>query len=215
MATRQKMKMTIADRILAIVHSDGLGKRVYTPKDFNGFGSTNAVYKALSRLTGNGSLQRIGKGLYFWPAVSKVLNRSVPPAPDAVVAAIAKRDGVDIVPDDIFAANDLGFTDAVPAKPVYRTSGHRRMTITVGGQTIVLKPMTNPQRAATDRGAIKVIQALTFIREDGARRADAIGKLRQSLMALSDKALLSLRRAADKLPAWMGSLVRTLAASPS
>ena len=61
-----------------------------------------------------------------------MLKGPVPVDLDAAIAALVRRDGVRIMPDGLDAANQLGLTNAVPAKAIYVTDGHSR-TLKIGG----------------------------------------------------------------------------------
>ena len=106
----------IADKIMQRVSVHNSGGWVCTPKDFLDLGSREAVDQALSRLAKAGRLRRVGHGLYDAPRISNVLNRTAPVNLDAAIAALARRDGVRIMPAGLVAANQLGLTNAVPAK---------------------------------------------------------------------------------------------------
>ena len=201
----------LTHRIIAAVHRYGAGNRVFTPADFAPhLGNDVSVRKALSRLVADGKLVRLRQGLYFWPKVSKVLKVSVPPSPDAVVDAIARRDGVVIVPDNLVAANDVGVTNAVPAKPVYLTTGNP-MTIHIGGQTITLKKASKPVAAvAKARVAAKVVQTLTWLGKKGASRAENIAALRKYV---GTRGKLPPLPRLDSLPKWMRDIVCALLSS--
>src|SRR5579864_3820471 len=116
----------LSDKIMRRVRGYGRGKRVFSPADFHDLGSRSAIYKALSRLADSGDLRRVGRGLYDLPQQNAFLGRASPPSLDAVVNGISRRDGVSVMPDHIVAANALGLTTAVPAKPVFLTSGSER-----------------------------------------------------------------------------------------
>jgi hypothetical protein len=206
--TKRPKKRMLADRIMAAVRHHGRGGRVFTPSDFSRLGSDPSVRKALSRLVTDGKLNRIRQGLYFWPRISKVLGVPVPPSPDAIVDAIARRDHATIVPDNIVAANDIGVTNAVPAKAVYLTTGNA-MTITVAGQTIQIKKATKPVAAVAKCGlaAAKFVQAIAWLGKKAAARADNLAVMRRRLSASERHALgLSL----SGLPQWMQNVVRAL-----
>ena len=127
--------MRIADKIMERVAAHGTGKWVCTPKDFLDLGSREAVDQALSRLVKACRLRRVGHGLYDMPRMSDMLKRPAPVNLDAAIAALARRDDVRIMPDGLVAANQLGLTNAVPAKTSYVTDGHSR-TLTIDGRTV-------------------------------------------------------------------------------
>ena len=117
------------------VSAYGRGRWVCTPKDFLDLGSREAVDQALSRLVKACQLRRVGHGLYDMPRMSDVLKRPAPVNLDAAIAALARRDGVRIMPDGLAAANQLGLTNALPAKASYVTDGSSR-TLKIDGRTV-------------------------------------------------------------------------------
>ena len=98
----------MADKIMERVSAHDSGKWVCTPRDFLDLGSREAVDQALYRLVKAGQLRRVGHGLYDMPRISEVLKRPAPVDLDAAIAAIARRDGVRIMPDGLVSANQLG-----------------------------------------------------------------------------------------------------------
>ena len=64
-----------------------------------------------------------------------MLKRPAPVDLDAAVAALARRDGIRIMPDGATAAHRLGLTTAVPARASYVTDGATR-TVGIDGGTI-------------------------------------------------------------------------------
>lgn len=68
----------LQDVLLNQIIRQGRGK-VFTPKDFLELGSRDAVDQALSRLVKDGSIQRLGRGLYYYPPdLSTAWNPSLP-----------------------------------------------------------------------------------------------------------------------------------------
>ena len=136
----------MADKIMTRVSAHSCGRWVCTPKDFLDLGSREAVDQALSRLVKAGKLRRGGHGFYDMPRISNVLKRPAPVDLDAAIAALARRDGVRIMPDGLAAANQLGLTNAVPAKASYVTDGHSR-TVKIDGRTVRFRH-AGPERHA-------------------------------------------------------------------
>ncbi|MCY4187151.1 MAG: DUF6088 family protein [Bryobacterales bacterium] len=93
----------IADKIMQRVPIHDSGGWVCTPRDFLDLGSRQAVDQAISRLAKSGQLRRMGHGLYDVPRFSDVLNRPAPVHLDVAIAALARRDGVWIMPDWLLA----------------------------------------------------------------------------------------------------------------
>jgi DNA-binding Lrp family transcriptional regulator len=108
------------------------GERVWRMADFQGM-PFMAVAQALSRLTRQGVIQRLGKGLYY---------RSRPTAFGASRPNLAqvrslpvRRKG--IFPAGIAAANVLGFTTQNPARVEVATNGLSLPRLIVGKETVI------------------------------------------------------------------------------
>ena len=151
-----------ADKIMQRVSVDDGGGWVCTPKDFLDLGSRDAVDQALSRLAKAGRLRRVGHGLYAAPKISRVLNGPAPVDLDVAIAALARRDGVRIMPDGLPAANQLGLTNAVPAKSTYVTDGYSR-TLKIDGRTVQLRRAGPSVMRWAGRPAAPVVQALRWL----------------------------------------------------
>lgn len=116
---------------------------VWTPTDFLDLGSRDAVNQALSRMTA-ADIRRITRGLYDLPRLNALTGKPTNPDTRRVIDALARRDQARILVDGLTAANDLGLSDAVPAKIAVHTDA-RLSPIKLGAQTITFKP-TAPSR---------------------------------------------------------------------
>src|SRR3954467_8197709 len=103
----------------------GPGK-VFTPKDFLDLASRDATDQALSRLVRQGLLQRLGRGLYYSPRRNDALGVDVPPDLDEIADAVGRQTGSRLAPSGAVAANRLGLSTQLPAKPVYFSDGRTR-----------------------------------------------------------------------------------------
>lgn len=108
----------MANRIMEKVRAYDRGSWVCMPKDFLDLGSRAAVDQALSRLVQSGRLRRVGRGLYDRPRFSPVLNQSAPVNLNVAVDALKRRYRIQIMPNGLQAANQLGLTLQYPLKPV-------------------------------------------------------------------------------------------------
>ena len=197
----------IADKIMQRVSIHDSRGWVCTPKDFLDLGSREAVDQAMSRLSKAGRLRRIGHGLYDLPRISNVLNGPAPVDLDAAIAALARRDGVRIMPDGLVAANNLGLTNAVPAKASYVTDGHSR-TLKIDGRTVRFRHAGPRVMQWAGRPAAPVVQALRWL----GPRAAADGVIVSTLNRhLPDKVKFDLLRNSRDLPGWALPLVRSIA----
>ena len=95
-----------------------------SPKEFLHLASRAAVDQALTRLTREEKLLRIGRGVYALPVHGRFGAR--PPSTQTVVEAIEAASGELVVPSGAAEANALGLTTQVPVREVYLTSGPSR-----------------------------------------------------------------------------------------
>ena len=131
---------------------------VFTPADFLDLGTPHAVGMALSRRVRAGTLRRVARGLYDVPRSHPLLGE-LSPSTDALVQAVARRDGVVVQPLDVEATNLLGLSEQVVAKPVYETNGPSR-TLRVGGQEIEFKHRSPRRVTAAAESSNLVFAAL-------------------------------------------------------
>ena len=199
----------MADKIMERVSAHGSGKWVCTPKDFLDLGSREAVDQALSRLVKAGQLRRVGHGLYDMPRMSAVLKRPALVDLDAAIAALARRDGVRIMPDGLVAANQLGLTNAVPAKASYVTDGHSR-TLKIDGRSVRFRHAGPSVMQWAGRPAAPVVQALRWLGPDAAADAQVVSTLSRHL---PDDVKLDLLQNSRDLPGWALPLARRITAN--
>lgn len=194
-------------RISLLIATVGPG-HVWVPTDFAQLGSRDAIDKTLQRMVQAGDLCRIDRGLYDCPTV----NRPTTPDYRIVVDAIARRDQLRMLVDGMTAANDLGLTDAVPARVTIHTDARRR-SIQLEKLVIEFK-FTAPSRLYwAGRPAMRVVQALYWLKDTLA--TDHVRILRRLAQVLADPVhglaiCQDLLDGFGVLPAWMQTLVREL-----
>lgn len=201
----------LGSRIAATLDAAPLG-RVWVPADFATLGTRDAIDKTLQRLVAAGSLRRIDRGLYDRPAINRLTKRPMVPDYREILDALARRDQLRMLVDGMTAANDLGLTDAVPARVTIHTDARRR-TIQIDNLVIEFK-LTAPSRLYwAGRPAMRVVQALHWLKDTLSRDGDAI---RSRLAAVLGDAKRGPAIAADLrdgfgvLPAWMQDFLRTV-----
>lgn len=195
---------TLPDNILLSIQQAPAGQ-VHTAVDFTHIGSRAAVDQALSRLSRQGLIRRIGRGLYDLPRVNPRFNIAVPPAVDQVAAADARRSGSRLLPSGAAAANMLGLSTQVPAKVVYLTDGRSR-DLKVGNQQIHLRHISSRNFNVSDQTSALVIQALRHLGRHSVNDR-VISILRSRLSSSQRKALQSDVRMA---PGWIANAVKGL-----
>jgi hypothetical protein len=185
----------------------------WTPGDFLDLASREAVDKALQRLAKSGELRRIDRGLYDRPAHNELTHQANPPSPKAVIDAIARRDQIRVLVDGMTAANDLGFTNAVPAKIIVHAETGLK-TIRLGNMAIIFKPTAASKLFWAGRPAMRIVQALHWLRDTmlGDENDQWTERLVQLLNDPVQGAVLraDLAEGMASLPAWMQELLRPL-----
>lgn len=186
--------------------------RVWVPADFAALGSRDAIDKALQRLVAAGTLRRIDRGLYDRPTINRLTKRPTVPDYREILDALARRDQIRMLVDGMTAANDLGLTDAVPARVTIHTDARRR-TIKLDNLVIAFK-LTAPSRLYwAGRPAMRVVQALHWLKDTLPRDGDAITSRLAAILgdkkngpAIAD----DLRQGFGVLPAWMQDFLWTV-----
>lgn len=183
---------------------------VFTPSEMarNGLGTRAAVDQALSRLSRSGELRRIGRGLYCRPTKHPLVGE-VPPKPEAIAAAMARGTGEKAQISEGRAANLLGMSTQVPGRHVYWTNGTPRVR-RVGNTVIEFKRGAPKRLVGAGSVAGAALQAVRYL---GAERThEAVETLRKQLSA---KERRELGRLAPNAPAWVGEVVKEIAAEES
>lgn len=173
---------------------------VFTPAQLvrERVGSDRAVRETLRRLVTDGTVRRLSKGYYDVPRVNARIG-VLSPTPEAIIAAHARKTGATIERPELDAANRLGLTTQVVARPIYRTNLFPR-ELKIGGQTIRLQT-AGPRSLARDTNPAElVIDALQAIGKANITKRE-VAKVREFVHehGLEKK----LRQRARRAPSWM------------
>lgn len=176
--------------------------RVFTPADFLDLGTPHAVGMALTRMVRAGTLRRVARGLYDVPRSHPLLGE-LSPTTDAVVQAVARRDGVVVQPLDVEATNLLGLSEQVVAKPVFETNGPSRK-LQVGGQEIEFRHRSPRRVTAAAESSNLVFAALRGLGKAHVTM-ERVAHLQQML---PPKQRAQLLKDLPLAPAWMHPYLR-------
>ena len=194
------MKKNLENQMLYRIRGKGRGW-VFSPKHFFDFGNRDAVDKALSRLTEQTVIRRIGRGIYDYPKIHSQLG-VLSPSIDAVAKLIAEKNNSQLKITGAEAANALGLSTQIPARIVYLTDGHSRK-IKIGHQTIELRHASPKVMATAEKASGTVIQALRYIGKDNVN-AEIVNKIKDTL---SDDDKKELKKDVNAAPDWMRSII--------
>lgn len=201
------LKAQILERIAATPAA------VWTPIDFLDLGARAAVDKVLQRLAKSDSIARLDRGLYYLPRKNSLTGRISMPDTRAVIDAVGRRDQTRLLIDELTAANDLGFTTAVPSQVVVLSDARLR-SIQLGNQEIRFKQAAPSKLFWAGRPAMRIVQALHWLQDmiQTNQAEDATDRLRDILRDPARGQLLcdDLREGLPTLPIWMQNYLRDL-----
>ena len=202
---------TLKSQISALIEAADPGQ-VWVPSDFAQLGGRDAIDKTLQRMVQAGALRRIDRGLYDSPKVNRLTKRPTTPDYRSVLDAIARRDQLRLLVDGMTAANDLGLTDAVPARVTIHTDSRRR-AVQLDQLTIEFKQTAPSRLYWAGRPAMRVVQALYWMKDTlASERSLVLSKLTKVLADPVHGATIrrDLLEGFNVLPAWMQGLIREL-----
>lgn len=168
-------------------------------KELLHLGTRAAVDQALSRLVKRGQLMRISRGVYVRPVESRFGKRA--PAASTVVEHVAERRGETVAPHGAATANKLGFTNQVPVRAIYMTSGPSR-TLALGSEVVELRHAPGWQIALSRHPAGETLRALAWLGPEQAAES-----LRALVGRLSRRELDEIVSARAMLPSWLAKHV--------
>lgn len=190
----------VAQTISRRIRAKGRGW-VFTPKDFLDVGTRAAVDQTLSRLVRKGTIRRLDRGVYDYPKQHDKLGTLSPCVGD-LAQAIAAKTGERIFPSGAAAANYLGLSTQVPARPVYLTNGTSRKK-TVAGRTITFRHARVPiMNGVTDQTNF-VLQAMSYLGRDNID--DTV--IQQCVARLDNRDMKDLSASVARIPGWMADII--------
>ncbi|WP_010301945.1 DUF6088 family protein [Candidatus Odyssella thessalonicensis] len=152
--------MSVARQIKGIISQLPLGS-VFCANDFADLGTLGNIDVIFHRLSSQGSIRKIGYGLYDRPRKSPILG-DLKPNIDQIISAYARKMGQLFVLDPLNAANVLGITTQVPSKLVYLTDG-KTHHINVCGIDIYFIHKSPKAIAGASKPIGIILQALRYI----------------------------------------------------
>lgn len=199
------MRQRSEQQILARIYGYGRGN-TFTPMDFLDLASHETARKALSRLADQGTIRRLMRGVYDYPAFSTLLNAPTSPDPDAIARAIARARGWTILPSGETALNLLGISTQVPAQWQYFSDGPSK-TYQWDGGTLAFKHRANKETTLLSPKTALLVQALKTL---GEKRVDdsVIDTLRAKF---DQKELARAAREARYATSWAYEIIKRLA----
>lgn len=190
--------MSVAESIANHIKYLPKGKP-FTLDRFIEAGSRASVDKALSRLVQAGTLERVTRGVYMRPKMSRYVGK-VRPSPTTVMMVIAKARGETIQVHGSEAVRQFRLSTQMQMRPIYYTSGTTR-DIRVGEAVVHLQHVSQDklQWAGTQVGL--ALCALFYIGKNTLNVSMA-----QSILQRLNTAEIT-RLMSCRMPAWMRKVI--------
>ena len=178
---------------------------VFIANDFLEIAEYETARKALNRLSDDGKIQKILRGVYYNPRYSEFLQEYEAPSPHQVAMAIARKFNWNIAPAGTTALNMLGLSTQVPAKWSYISDGTYN-SFNIGNITIEFKRRNNREIAGMSYKTALVIQGIKALGNGNADDA-AIEKISSKLTG-DDK--LKLLNEAKPITVWVYQVIKKI-----
>jgi len=178
--------------------------QIYFAEDFMDIANNEQVRLALSRLTKENALSRLGHGIYVYPKTDPLLGK-VRPSLEDIAQAVAQRDKITIKPTGAYALNRIGLSTQVPMKVVYLTNGDSR-TIKIGKNTIQFRKTSARKMAYQGEISPLIIQSLEEIGKEGLTPSIA-EHIRQ---LLNKEDVQTVKQNLKLAPHWIGETLLSL-----
>jgi hypothetical protein len=98
------------------------------------------------------------------PGFNRLTGKATSPDPRAVIDALARKNNLRVIVDGITAANELGLTDAVPARITVFTDARLR-PVKLGKLTIEFRHASPSRLYWAGRPAMRFVQELDWLRD--------------------------------------------------
>ena len=168
-------------------------------------GEYNAVRRALLRLEESGKIQKIMRGVFYYPRYSYLLDEFESPSPGKVAETLARKFGWTIAPCGDTALNQLGLSTQVPAKWSYISDGPYH-EFQIGAFTIEFKHRNNREISGISRQSATVIQTLKAIGKGNVTDTQ-MDIIRHQL---SDKDKATMLKEAQQATVWVYDLIKQI-----
>ena len=176
---------------------------IVTAKSLLSYGSRTAVDLALMRLTRAGEIERVARGVYCKPFISRFTGKAFVPAASEIVKQLAVAQGEVIAPHGAVAVNYFGLSTQVPLQLILLTTG-RSKTVQFGWQTVRYKHVAKSKLPAGDRLAGLAVTALHYLNTTKEATPKNAAKILNSLPVEERNHFMSLL---PRLPTWMIEVV--------
>ncbi len=126
MVNKQKNQVeSIENKVISRIYGHGRGW-VFSQIDFSDLGGRSTIDWVLYKLEKRDTINKVLRGLYYYPQESSLLKEQLPVEIPRVAQALARKFKWQIEPSGETALNVLGFSTQIPSKYVYITNGRSK-----------------------------------------------------------------------------------------
>mgnify|MGYP001218806741 CR=1 FL=1 len=175
----------------------------FTAVDFLDIADTDAVNKALSRMSDDSKIRRIIKGVYDKPIFSTLLQENSTPNIDSISSALARKFNWTIAPAGETALNYLHMSTQVSNRWCYISDGPYR-DYQVGPYTIEFRHCANREISGRCYMTIVAIQAIKAIGRTNISKQD-ISHLKTALAGVEKEKIIEESRSSTS---WVHKIIR-------
>ena len=198
------MRATSKERIKKHIKEMDNGA-VFVAKDFLDITEYETARKALNRLTDDGVIKKVIRGVYYNPRFSEKLKEHEAPSPHQVALAIARKFNWNITPSGVTALNLLGLSTQVSAKWSYISDGAYN-SFKIDNITIEFKHRNNREITGMSYKTALIIQGIKALGKSNIDES-MIDKFRT---ALTEEERQTLLIESKPTTAWVYKVIRKI-----
>jgi hypothetical protein len=161
---------SLENTVISRIYGRGRGW-AFSKKDFSTLGEGGSIDRALSRMAEKGLIRRVIRGLYDYPAYSKLLKKDLSPDIDQVAQALARKFGWQIQVSGNAALNVMGLSTQVPTQYLYLSDGPSK-SYELGGVSITFKKTRFTQSGLKYKPNEILVQAIQALGERSLSEAE-------------------------------------------
>ena len=173
----------------------------FTPSAVVHLGTRANIDQVLSRLVKSGHIERLTRGVYVKPQVSRHIGK-VRPEAIKIVQAIASSSNQVISITGAEAARRFGLSTQMPTKPIFLTSGKSR-SFKIGKATIELRHAPARYLSFAGRPAGEALVALRYL----GKELVTTQTIKQVKKGLGPEEFELLKSPSGSIPSWLGDII--------
>lgn len=177
---------------------------VFSHADFESLNNLASVERVLSRLVETNEIQRIRRGLYYLPELSRW--GKVPPSQMQIIDALSRSMKTEFLPDGANALYQLGLTTQIPMKQVYLTN-RQISNISIGKSVIEFRKVAPKKLSGHGTQAGIYLSAIEYLGKQEAFNNEIQERVASSMNKHDSN---ELQRAAEQRAAWVKEVVESI-----